>query len=195
MRLTNILNSASRGKFCREKADEIKSLAKSSVASKSADMTLQIKSAISQIRLIESQLKDVEVHIEGIYTELNSVINTIPGIGAINGSMILSEIGDIRRFSNPSQLIAFAGLDPIVNQSGSFRAKSTRMSKRGSGVLRYALVNAAWNVSLNNETFRNYYDEKFAQKGRHYATLGHVAGKLTRIIFKMLKDNVAFDLP
>lgn len=108
--------------------------------------------------------------------------------------MILSEIGDIKRFSNPGQLIAFAGLDPITRQSGNFRAKTTRMSKRGSSVLRYALVNAAWNVSLNNATFKSYYDEKFLQKGRHYAALGHVAGKLTRVIFSMLKNNMEFNL-
>ena len=109
--------------------------------------------------------------------------------------MILSEIGDIKRFSTPNKLIAFAGLDPIVRQSSNFKATSTRMSKRGSSVLRYALVNAAWNISLNNETFKAYYNEKISKKGRHYAALGHVAGKLTRVIFSMLKNNATFDLP
>ena len=140
-------------------------------------------------------MNDTEKQIVTVFESLNSVIATIPGIGAINGSMILSEIGDIRRFSNPNQLIAFAGLDPIIRQSGNFRAKTTRMSKRGSGVLRYALINAAWNVSLNNVTFKEYYSEKFSQKGRHYAALGHVAGKLTRVIFAMLKNEMVFNLP
>ena len=195
VKLTNILSSASRGRFKREKADELKSLAKRSVASSKNDMTFQIKNTIAQIQLIEAQLNEVEKRICAVFNELDSIIQTIPGIGEINGSMILSEIGDISRFSNPGQLIAFAGLDPITNQSGNFRAKSTRMSKRGSSVLRYALINAAWNVSLNNDTFKSYYSEKFAQKGGHYAALGHVAGKLTRVIFKILKDNVPFDLP
>jgi len=193
-KLANLLYTASRGKFNRNVADTLKTLAKHSIASPDCDMSFQIKQTIGQISLIESQLKDVENHISTIFDEIDSVIRTVPGIGAMNGSMILSEIGDIKRFSNPGQLIAFAGLDPIVRQSGNFRAKTTRMSKRGSGTLRYALVNAAWNASLNNDTFNNYYKEKLAQKGRHYAALGHVAGKLTRVIFKMLKDNVAFDL-
>ena len=64
----------------------------------------------------------------------DSVIMTIPGIGYINGGMILGEIGDIHRFSNPNKLLAFAGLDPSVYQSGNFQAKTTRMSKRGSRV-------------------------------------------------------------
>ncbi|MCL2774569.1 MAG: IS110 family transposase [Oscillospiraceae bacterium] len=194
-KLTNLLNSNSRGKFNREKADKLKTLAKRSIASPNRDMAFQIINTIKQIQLIELQLDDIEKRICTIFNDIDSIIKTIPGIGEINGSMILSEIGDISRFSNPNQLIAFAGLDPTVSQSGNFKAKSTRMSKRGSSVLRYALVNAAWNVSLNNDTFKSYYNEKFAQKGRHYAALGHVAGKLTRVIFKILKDNVPFNLP
>ncbi len=195
IRLSNVLRSASHGRLGRERADVLKRLAKHSVAAKSNDMSVQIRHTIPQIQLIESQLAEVERRIETTFDELDSVIRTVPGIGAINGSMILSEIGDIRRFSTPGQIIAFAGLDPVVRQSGKFRAKTTRMSKRGSSTLRYALMNAAWNVSLNNQTFGDYFNEKLAQKNRHYAALGHVAGKLTRVIFKMLKDNVAFDLP
>jgi transposase len=72
-----------------------------------------------------------------------SVIITIPGICYINSGMILSEIGTIHRFSNLNKLLAFAGLAPSVYQSGNFQAKTTRMTKRSSRVLRYSLVNAA----------------------------------------------------
>jgi transposase len=195
VKLSNLLHNASRGKLGRDKADVLKDLAKCSIASKNCDKDFQIKQTIVQIRLIESQLSEIEDRIHTLYDELDSVIKTVPGIGAINGSMILSEIGDIKRFSKPGQLIAFAGLDPATSQSGEWQAKSTRMSKRGSPTLRYALVNAAWNVSLNNDTFNDYYNEKLAQKGRHYAALGHVAGKLTRVIHAMLKNNMAFNLP
>jgi transposase len=68
------------------------------------------------------------------------------------------------------------------------------MSKRGSKVLRYALVNAAHNVVKNNATFAAYYDAKMAQGRTHYNALGHCAGKLVRVIFKMLTDNKEFAL-
>jgi len=194
-KLANLLENASRGKLKRERAEALKALAKHSVASKNADKDFQIKQTIVQIQLIESQLAEIEEQITKLYDEVDSVIKTVPGIGAINGSMILSEIGDIKRFSKPKHLIAFAGLDPATSQSGQWKANSTRMSKRGSPTLRYALVNAAWNVSLNNDTFGEYYNEKLAQKGRHYIALGHVAGKLTRVIHAMLKNNMEFDLP
>ena len=129
-----------------------------------------------------------------LVTCLHSVIMTIPGIGFVNGGLILGEIGDIHRFSEPKKLLAFAGLDPSVHQSGNFQAKKTRMSKRGSRVLRYALMNAAHNVVKNNSTFKDYYDSKKAEERSHYNALGHCAGKLVRVIWKMLTDNVEFNL-
>lgn len=68
------------------------------------------------------------------------------------------------------------------------------MSKRGSKVLRYALVNAALNVAKNNATFKDYYEAKMAEGRTHYNALGHCAGKLVRIIWKMMTDNVEFNL-
>ena len=194
-RLENILKIASRGHFGRAKAEQLRALAKVSVGNKNNDKSFQIKHTVAQIRLIESQLKDTENHLTKLWKNIDTVLKTIPGIGVIDGAMIYSEIGDITRFRKPDQLIAFAGLDPATKQSGNFRAESTRMSKRGSPFLRYALVNAAWNVSMNNATFGEYYNLKLAEKGRHYKALGHVAGKLTRVIFAMLKNNMAFDLP
>ena len=129
-----------------------------------------------------------------LVTCLHSVIMTIPGIGFVNGGLILGEIGDIHRFSEPKKLLAFAGLDPSVHQSGNFQAKKTRMPKRGSRVLRYALMNAAHNVVKNNSTFKDYYDSKKVEGRSHYNALGHCAGKLVRVIWKMLTDNVEFNL-
>ena len=139
-----------------------------------------------------------------------SVLFLLVGLGLIlsganfltNGAAALAKrfnisslvIGDIHRFSNPNKLLAFSGLEPSVYQSGNFQAKTTRMSKRGSRVLRYALVNAAWNVVRNNATFKAYYDAKRAEGRSHYNALGHCAGKLVRVIWKMLTDNVAFNL-
>ena len=68
------------------------------------------------------------------------------------------------------------------------------MSKRGSKVLRYALMNAAHNVVRYNATFKAYYDKKISEGRNHYNALGHCAGKLVRIIYKMLTDKIAFNL-
>lgn len=98
----------------------------------------------------------------------DSVLITIPGIGYINGGMILGEIGDIHRFSTPANLLAFVGLDPFVYQSGDFQAKRIRMSKHGLRVLRYTLVNTTHNVVKNNATFKAYYNAKMPKDRTHY---------------------------
>lgn len=192
--LSHLLLTASRGHFKKEQAKELRILARKSVGSNDRSLSIQITHTIAQVELLDSQLNRVEAEMTDIMKFYDSVIMTIPGIGYINGGMILGEIGDFHRFSNPSKLLAFAGLDPSVYQSGNFQAKRTRMSKRGSRVLRYALINAAHNVVKNNATFKAYYDTKMAQGRTHYNALGHCAGKLVRVIWKMLTDNVTFNL-
>ena len=192
--LAHLLEVASHGHFGKEKARELRVLAQKSVGVNDSSLSIQITHTIEQIELLDSQLFHTELEMANLVTCLHSVIMTIPGIGFINGGMILGEIGDIHRFSEPKKLLAFAGLDPSVHQSGNFQAQRTRMSKRGSRILRYALINAAHNVVKNNATFKAYYDAKKAEGRTHYNTLGHCAGKLVRVIWKMLTDNVAFNL-
>ena len=192
--LAHLLEVASHGHFGKEKARELRVLAQKSVGVNDSSLSIQITHTIEQIELLDSQLFHTELKMANLVTCLYSVIMTIPGIGFINGGMILGEIGDIHRFSEPKKLLAFAGLDPSVHQSGNFQAQRTRMSKRGSRVLRYALINAAHNVVKNNATFKAYYDAKRAEGRTHYNALGHCAGKLVRVIWKMLTDEVEFNL-
>ncbi len=192
--LANLLKVNSHGHFKKEQAKELRVLAQKSVGANDSAISIQITQTIQQIELLDSQLNKIEAEMADIMQFHDSVIMTIPGIGFINGGMILGEIGDIHRFSNPSKLLAFAGLDPSVYQSGNFQAKTTRMSKRGSRILRYALVNAAWNVVRSNSTFKAYYDAKRAEGRSHYNALGHCSGKLVRVIWKMLTDEVEFNL-
>ena len=192
--LAHLLEVASHGHFGKEKARELRVLAQKSVGVNDSSLSIQITHTIEQIELLDSQLFHTELEMANLVTCLHSVIMTIPGIGFINGGMILGEIGDIHHFSEPKKLLAFAGLDPSVHQSGNFQAQRTRMSKRGSRVLRYALINAAHNVVKNNATFKAYYDAKRAEGRTHYNALGHCAGKLVRVIWKMLTDEVEFNL-
>ena len=115
----------------------------------------------------------------------DSVIMTIPSIGYINGGMILGEIGDIRRFPSLSMRLAFAGLYPSVYQSSNYSAKRTRMTKRCSRVLRYALLNAAHNVVKNNATFKDYYDKKMGYGWSRYNVFRYCAGKLGWVIWEI----------
>lgn len=192
--LSHLLEVSSHGHFKKDTATELRILAQKSVGCNDSSISTQITQTIELIELLDSQVHNVESDMELNVNSLDSVIMTIPGIGFINGGMILGEIGDITRFSNPSKVLAFSGLDPTVYQSGNFNASHTKMSKRGSRPLRYALINAAHNVVKNNKTFKDYYDQKISEGKSHYNALGHCAGKLVRIIYKMLTDNIPFNL-
>lgn len=192
--LSHLLEVSSHGHFKKDTATELRILAQKSVGCNDSSISTQITQTIALIELLDSQVHDIESEMELIVNSLDSVIMTIPGIGFINGGMILGEIGDITRFSNPSKVLAFSGLDPTVYQSGNFNASHTKMSKRGSRPLRYALMNAAHNVVRNNKTFKDYYEQKISEGKSHYNALGHCAGKLVRIIYKMLTGNVPFNL-
>lgn len=192
--LSHLLVKSSHGHFTKDMAKELRVLAQKSVGINDSSLSIQITQTIAQIELLDAQLFETELQMANLVTCLHSVLMTIPGIDVINGGMILGEIGDIHRFSSPNKLLAFAGLDPTVYQSGNFVAKKTRMSKRGSKVLRYALMNAAHNVVKNNTTFEAYYNAKRSEGRSHYNALGHCAGKLVRVIWKMLTDEVEFNL-
>lgn len=148
------LKFSSQGLFDKNEAQQLRVLAQKSVGVSDSTLSIQVTHSIAQIELLDSQLDRVEAKMEDIMKFNDFVIMSIPGIGFINGGMILGEIGDIHCFSSPSKLLAYAGLDPSVYQSGNFQAEMTKMSKRGSKTLRYALVNAAHNVVKNNATFK-----------------------------------------
>ena len=192
--LTNLLFNNSRGKYNYEKALQLKALAKDSIGLDNPAIELQIQCLIKQLRLYQKQISDIDISIMTIMEIINSPILTIPGVGYTLGAMIISEIDDIKKFSNPSKLLAFAGLDPVVKQSGDFQASSMKISKRGSTYLRYAIYRVAFLIIYNNETFHNYYLEKRAQGKTHRVALGHVCNKLVRVIFKILTDETPFNL-
>ena len=192
--LGHILQSASKGHFGKDKAQELRVLAQKSVGSSDSSISIQITQTIEQIELLDSQINDVESKIQNILLAMDSVILTIPGISYLEAGMILGEVGDIHRFASPHKLLAFAGLDPSIHQSGNFNACHTRMSKRGSRYLRFALMYAAHNAVKNHILFRQLYDKKRDRGLNHYGALGHCAGKLVRIVYKMLTDNVVFNL-
>lgn len=193
-KLSNILHDNSHGRYNKQDAIRLRELAKNSVGIDNPTLSLQIKQAILQIELYTEQIEEVEKLSKQILDEMKSKLLTIPGMSYNQATVIHGFIGDISRFNKSCQLLAYAGLDPSIYQSGKFEAHSTRMSKRGNSLLRYNLVYATHNLVLHNKNFKDYYDLKRSQGKTHYCALGHCAHKLVRIIFKMLKSNVDFDL-
>lgn len=190
-RLTQLLKKASRGRFSETKAKELKALAANSFAALlSSEMTtLLIRQMLEQLDLLEKQIADIEHIIVAQFTQFNTKLTTIPGIGTTLGATILSEIGDINRFDKPKQLIAYAGMDPSVKQSGNFVGTQSHMSKRGSPYLRRALWLAAV-VAVNHDDLFKYLFQQKMNAGKTYAqAMGYICHKLLNTVFAILKTG------
>lgn len=120
-------------------------------------------------------------------------MHTIPGIGKVLAAAILSEIGNIHRFAAPEKLVAFAGINPSLKQSGEFTGSQSHLSKRGSPYLRRAVWLAAFPASRFNPVFAAFYQKKREEGKVHRVALGAVSRKLLYTIFALLKSGQAYD--
>ncbi len=185
------MKTKSKGRLGFNKAEEIQNAAKNTFGIKIAKeaFKFQIKQLISQILFLEKQMKSLDSEIEFYYNQFNSHLTTIPGIGFVTAAIILSEIGDIKRFKNSSSLVAYAGIDPTVKQSGQFVSNNNKMSKRGSPYLRRALFLAASTCVLHDSPLNKYYNKKRNEGKHHLVAVGATANKLTRIVFAVMRDK------
>lgn len=193
-KLTSLLKKASRGRFSENKAKELKTLASSSFAALlSSDMTsLLIRQMLEQIDLLEKQISDIEKIIASQFNEFNTKLTTIPGISSTLGAVILSEIGDINRFEKPKHLVAFAGMDPTLKQSGNFVGTESHMSKRGSPYLRRAIWLASVVAVSHNDFFKSLFQQKISSGKSYSQAMGFICHKLLNIIFAILKSGDVF---
>ena len=190
--ISNLLYASSKGHFKREKSIELKSLAKTTVGIKDTSVSLHVIQLIELIELFDRQIKDIVTKITDTVNKLDTKLLSVPGINIIACAIILGETNNFDNFSNATKLLAFAGLDPKIRQSGNFSVTSCRMSKKGSPYLRYALIFTAWNTVRHSEKFNKYYCLKRSQSKSHYNALGHVAHKLVRVIFTLIKKDISY---
>ena len=190
--ISNLLYASSKGHFKKEKSIELKSLAKTTVGIKDTSISLHLIQLIELIELYTKQIKDIEIKITDTVNKLDTTLLSVPGISIIACAIILGETSNFENFSSSKKLLAFAGLDPKIRQSGNFNASSCRMSKKGSPYLRYVLIFTAWNIVRHSEKFNKYYSLKRSQGKSHYNALGHVAHKLVRILFTLIKKNISY---
>ena len=184
-KLTNLLSTASKGCYGKEKAEEIRNAARISIGSDMSAKSLELKHTIKLIRELDAEIEEIEFHIEIIMDEINSPILTIPGISYRMGAMIIAEIGDFDNFSSPDKILAYAGLAPSIYQSGQFTSSYSRMEKRGSRYLRYALFNSAKYVCQWDDTFAEYLAKKRSEGKHYYVAISHACKKLIRVIYHL----------
>ena len=187
--LTKLLENASKGRYSREKAIEIRDAARVSIGSNMPAKSLELRHTLRLIGELDSEITEIEAEIKRIMDQISSPILTIPGIGYRMGAMILAEIGDFSRFDSPDKILAYAGASPSTYQSGQLECSYSHMEKRGSRYLRFALINAAKYVCHWDETFSAYLQKKISE-GKHYnVAITHATKKLVRLIYAMEKSG------
>lgn len=193
--LAEILEKASRGRLGAEKAVEIQNAARNSfgIVMASSSFSLIIRQYIEQIRSLEASVDVFDVEIARLLSGFDTQLTTITGVGTTLAAVILSEIGgDIRRFSSPAKLAAYAGVDPTVKQSGDFSGSRMKMSKRGSPYLRRAIWLASTVAAFKDPAIHALYERKRAEGKDHMTVIGHVCRKMISIIFAVLRDNTPY---
>lgn len=186
MRDWETINKVSHGRFSYAKFIKLKELAKNSVGYHDSNTDLLILTYVSLYNELTSKIDPIEKQISTIIKELNPKMLTIPGLGEISAAAILSEYGDITNYSSPNKMLAFAGLEPSVIQSGTLQSNG-KMVKHGSGHLRYTIMNSTMIILRYSPTFYDYYLKKRSEGKHHRVALSHVCKKLIRVIYSLEK--------
>lgn len=191
-RLTNLLETVSKGRYRKHTALFFRETARNSIGSVMPAKSLELKHTIKLIQELDAEIEEIEKEIKVIMDDINSPILSIPGINYRMGAMIIAEIGDFSRFDNPDKILAYAGLSPSTYQSGQLDSCHSHMEKRGSRYLRYALFNATKFVCNWDPTFSAYLSKKRAE-GKHYnVAISHATKKLVRVIFQLEKTGQSY---
>jgi len=173
-------------------ADDVINLAKNSVGLVSPAKEVILRGKISTLLHLEDRQAELTHMLTNYCTSLLvedlKIVTSVEGISNGTGTTFLAELGDIANYENHKKLIAYAGIDPTVYQSGKYQGTS-RISKRGNKHLRRVLWLMTVNVIHHNDIFKDYYQKK-KQAGLPYkkAVLATMH-KLTRMLFAMLSHK------
>jgi len=123
--------------------------------------------------------------------EAREVLKTVPGVGAVTIDVLVSELGDITRFRNAKAVCAYAGLAPVVRQSGGKKSKDLGISKQGSGLLRWSLVEAAWRIIRTSQKWERVF-ERIAKRAKRKRAIVAIARKLLCVMYAMLRTMTPY---
>ncbi len=187
------LCSLSRGKFSPQQFLQLKDLAANTVGVNNSIFDVELNSLLSLYKSLTKEIDTLEIEINKLINEVHPHYMSIPGIGPLSAAVIYSEYGDISNFSNPGQMLAFAGIEPGINESGT-ESHGGRMVKRGSSQLRYTLINCCLPLIRFDMIFATYYAKKRGEGKPHRVAITHVAKKLIRVIYALERQDIDYNV-
>ena len=186
------LRKLSMGRFNYPKFVKLKELAKSTIGVTQDHHLFKLKTSISYVEKLNRDIDETEKRITSLMDRYPTKIQTIKGIGIISAAVILCEYGDITLFSNPAEMLSYAGLDSTIKQSGTM-SSTGKLVKRGSKYLRATLINIGMMTMIYNPVFYAYYHKKKQEGKHHRVAMVHLAKKLIRVIHHLETHHEDFD--
>ena len=171
----------------------LKQLAKDSIGHPTETSDFLIESYVKSINCLSEQIDSIEKQIIESVRKLDTHILSIPGIAEISAGSIIAEFGDIKNFESPEKMLAFAGLEPSIRQSGTLSTEG-HMVKHGSGYLRNTIMRVVNSLVMHDQVFNDYYNKKRDEGKHHLVAQSHVAKKLIRIIYTLEIKGIDYDI-
>ena len=189
--LSEMIRSTSRGKLGQIKAQEIRDAAEKSVGMQRGrdGISAGINCLLDQMEALEPVQEKREEQITGMVEKLPQYLLTLPGASPLNIVSLYGEVDPIKTLEQPSQLVAFAGLDATVFQTGQYDAPQRHISKRGSPFLRKTLWQMAYRAVYQEGDLRNYWLKKKRQNKHHLVAVTAVARKLCHVVWRIMTDQ------
>ena len=172
---------------------QLKQLAKESIGHPTETSDFLIQSYVKSINCLSEQIDSIEKQIIEAVRKLDTHILSIPGIAEISAGSIIAEFGDIKNFESPEKMLAFAGLEPSIRQSGTLSTEG-HMVKHGSGYLRNTIMRVVNSLVMHDQVFYDYYNKKRDEGKHHLVAQSHVAKKLIRIIYTLETKGIDYDI-
>ena len=182
----------SMGKFSYVRFQKLKQLAKDYMGFETQSDLFLLKEAIKSYEYLSILIQSIEEKIEIYMKDIPQTITTIPGVTTISAAIIIAELGDFKNFTNPAQVISFAGLDTSVSQSGMMETRG-HLVKRGSGLLRMTFWQITFSSLRLNPILYDYYLKKRAEGKHHKVAMVHCTRKLIRTIYYLGVNQIQFD--
>jgi transposase len=153
-----------------------------------------------QLQLLNRQLREVDVELAKFSEtaplaeqEARAILASIPLIGPVTIDVVLSELGEWRRFRGAKAVVDFAGLSPGVRQSAG-RCHELSITKEGSRLLRWAMIQAAWRLAIRSPRWNRLYLRLQQNTGSKKKAIVGVARQLLCVMFSLLQSGQTYRL-
>jgi transposase len=151
-----------------------------------------LEQAQTQLAKATKQLRQFAAEAPGQEREDRAILRTIPGVGEVVAEVVLAELGTYQRFGSQKKVCAYAGLVPTLRESGG-RSSPQGITKQGSRLLRWILVEAAWQAVRYSRRWAGVYERLKARKGAQRAIVA-VARRLLGVMLALLKSGRSYQL-